>query len=127
MPLNEQEEIDKLSDESYAIYSGALEEINVRRAIKKRIMLEAKEKLNSTPQDKDGNYCVEITALPSETVISYVCAIRESLISVMEEESQNRRKVTDDLCEERKEVRQGPKRRNDYKADNGEREKTRQH
>ncbi|GMI03755.1 hypothetical protein TrRE_jg12660 [Triparma retinervis] len=99
----EEEEIDKLSDESYAIYSGALEEINVRRAIKKRIMLEAKEKLNSTPQDKDGNYCVEITALPSETVISYVCAIRESLISVMEEESQNRRKVTDDLCEERKE------------------------
>jgi hypothetical protein len=101
--LNEQEEVDKLSDESYAIYAGALEEINVRRAIKKRIMLEAKEKLNSTPQDKDGNYCVEVTMLPSDTVISYVCTLRESLFGVMEDDSQKRRKVTDDLCEERKE------------------------
>ena len=103
MPLNEQEEVDKLSDENYAIYAKALEEINVRRAIKKRIMLEAKEKLNSTPQDKDGNYCVEITELPKTTTIMYINAMRESLFAVMEEESQNRRKVIDDLCEERKE------------------------
>ncbi|GMI11443.1 hypothetical protein TrVE_jg944 [Triparma verrucosa] len=101
-PLS-QEEIDKLSDETFAVYEKVVAEVNVRRAIKARIMVTAKEKANSQPEDKDGNMCVEITLFPVERVTSYVEGLRESLLGVMEDESQKRRKVNDDLCEERKE------------------------
>ena len=103
LPLTEQEEVDKLSDESFAIYSKAVEEINVRRAIKKRIMVEAKEKLNSTPQDKDGNSCIEVTGLPKEVAASNVSGVIESLLSAMEVDGEARDTKIDLLCEERKE------------------------
>ncbi|GMH74178.1 hypothetical protein TL16_g06393 [Triparma laevis f. inornata] len=101
-PLS-QEEIDKLSDETFAVYGKVVSEVNVRRAIKARIMVTAKEKADSQPEDKDGNTCVEITLLPSDKVTSYVESLRESLLGVMEGQSQKRRVKNDDLCEERKE------------------------
>ena len=82
-PLS-QEEIDKLSDETFAVYEKVVAEVNVRRAIKARIMVTAKEKANSQPEDKDGNMCVEITLFPVERVTSYVEGLRESLLGVME-------------------------------------------
>jgi hypothetical protein len=102
IPLS-QDEIDRLSDETFLVYEKVVSDVNVRRAIKARIMTEQKEKADSTPVDKDGTLCIVSTQLPPDSITDYISNLMSSLLMNMEDDSLTRKNKMDALCEERKE------------------------